>query len=63
MLQSKLDKIFKLLKEENENYKLSKEETVRINKRINFEMQEVKRDFLRRNFMSELEAAKIIINS
>ena len=63
MLKSKLDKIFELLKEENYWYQISKKDTVKINNKINSEMQEVRKDYRKREFQSELEAAKTMINT
>jgi hypothetical protein len=63
MLRSKFQEIINKLKKENNHYKLTPQESIEINNKINSEMQEVRRDFRKRSFESELAASKIIINT
>jgi hypothetical protein len=62
-MKNKFQEIVNKLKKENNYYKLTKQESIEINNKINSEMQEVRRDFRKRSFESELEASKIIINT
>jgi hypothetical protein len=62
-MKNKFEETVNKLKIDNNYYILSNEETIKINNRINSEMQEVRGDFIKRSFESELAASKIIINT
>jgi len=60
-MKNKFQEIVNKVKKENKFYTLGIEETIEINNKINSEMQEVRKDFNKRNFLSELGATKILI--
>jgi hypothetical protein len=60
-MKNNFQKVITKLKKENKFYTLGIEETIEINNKINSEMQEVRKDFNKRNFLSELGATKILI--
>jgi len=60
-MKNKFQEIVNKVKKDNKFYRLSYKETIKINNKINSEMQEVRKDFNKRNFLSELGATKILI--